>query len=79
VTIDQIRDLWDLAGVIHRARRDLTWGPNRTDKEPWPKWHRSYTHNPIAYADLALAAAESITNHFKIDIVPTTDGLEDLR
>jgi hypothetical protein len=71
MTIDEMRDLWDLAGVIHEARIKLAWG-RLTSREPWPdgtdKYLRAYPHSPIAYVDLALASAKAVTDNFKIDL-----------
>ena len=71
MTLQEIEDLWDLAGVLHRARIELAWGKG-SRREPWPKFHRSYTHNPIAYVDLALAQAAAVVEHFKIDLAVST-------
>jgi hypothetical protein len=69
MTLKEIEELWELARVIHEARRDLAWGPVvGPKKEKWPRFHRSYTHNPIAYVDLALASAKAVTDTFKIDL-----------
>jgi hypothetical protein len=69
MTLQEIEDLWDLARIIHEARRDLAWGPNLGPKrELWPSLPKNYTHNPISYVDLALASAKAVTEHFRIDV-----------
>lgn len=65
--INDIEDLWDLARIIHEARRDLAYGKCYR-KEPWPKYDKNYTHSPIAYVDLALASAKAVLDNFKIDL-----------
>lgn len=67
MTEDEISNLWYLAKIIHEAKRDICWGKN-SNKWPWPSSSRNYTHNPIAYVDLALACAESVKNNFDIDL-----------
>ncbi len=57
MTLSDMQRLWPLAKLLHEARRDLAWG-RKTTREPWPEWDKNYTHNPIAYVDLALAQAE---------------------
>jgi hypothetical protein len=60
MTLAEMERLWPLAKVLHEARRDLAWGSKLgSQREPWPKWDKNYTHNPIAYVDLALAQAEA--------------------
>lgn len=60
------KSLWELARVLHEARKTLAWGPKLAPiKEPFPEWHRSYLHNPITYVDLALAQAKAATDFFK--------------
>lgn len=61
----RIQRLWDIAKVLHESRRDLAWGSKLGKiREPWPEltplYLRSYTHNPVAYIDLALAQADAI-------------------
>jgi hypothetical protein len=68
MTVNEMEDLWDLAGVIHRARVTLAWGQAGATREPWPKFSTAYSHNPIAYVDMALASAKAVVNNFKIDV-----------
>jgi len=65
--ISEMEDLWDLARIIHEARRDLAYGKGSL-KEPWPKSSNTYTHSPIAYVDLSLASAKAVLDNFKIDL-----------
>lgn len=67
MTLKEMEDLWDLAGVIHRARVELAWGKS-TRMQPRPEYDKNYTHNPVAYVELALASAEAVVNNFKIDV-----------
>jgi hypothetical protein len=60
MTLERMKALWPVAKAIHEARRDLAWGKNSL-REPWPEWSTAYSHNPIAYVDLALASADAVT------------------
>lgn len=64
MTVNEIQRLWDLARRLHEARRDLAWG-SQTTKEPWPEFSTAYSHNPIAYVDLALAQAKAADDYLK--------------
>lgn len=62
MTLEEMQRLWPLAKALHEARRDLAWGKKLgAVREPWPEWSTAYSHNPIAYVDLALAQAEAIS------------------
>ena len=63
MTIDRMKELWPLAKVLHEARRDIAWG-KKTLREPWPEFTISYSHNPIAYIDLALEQADAASRYF---------------
>jgi hypothetical protein len=57
-----------MAQVIHEARIRIAWGPRYVGlREPWPVWSTAYSHNPIAYVDLALAAADAVCKEFQLD------------
>lgn len=64
MTIEEIQRLWPIAKLLHETRRDLAWG-RKVTREPWPEYSSAYTHNPIAYVDLALAQAEAIDHFYK--------------
>lgn len=65
MTVEEIRRLWPLAQLLHETRRDLAWGRKLgSTREPWPEWSAAYTHNPIAYVDLALVQAEAVDRHY---------------
>jgi len=59
MTLNRMRALWGLAQILHETRRNMAWGGN-TQREPWPEFTSAYSHNPIAYVDLALAQADAV-------------------
>jgi hypothetical protein len=63
MNIARIKDLWPVAKLLHEARRDAAWGKAGKHREPFPEFTTAYTHNPIAYVDLALAQAEALLDH----------------
>ena len=58
-------DRYELARILHEARVRLAWGAALVaTREPFPDFgdpvvRRGYSHNPIAYVDLALAQADA--------------------
>jgi len=72
MTCEEIKNLWDLARILHESHRDFTRGNvilDQTLRQPWPITPEYYNHSySIAYVDLALAQAEAVVNNFKIDL-----------
>jgi len=67
MTEQEHRDLWQLGRTIHEARIAHAWGPKYVNvREPWPDWHSSYLHSPIAYVDLALASAKAVCDLYEV-------------
>ena len=60
MTLEQMKRLWPVAKILHESRRDFVWGKTGSVRETWPEYSNSYSHNPIAYVDLALRQAEAL-------------------
>ena len=61
MTLERIEELWGLAKKLHEARIACAWGPRFVGvKEPWPEFSSAYSHEPIAFVDLALAQADVV-------------------
>jgi hypothetical protein len=73
MTLDEMQRLWPVAKLLHEARRDLAWGAAGRLREPFPAFTAAYTHNPIAYVDLALAQAKALADaKYLLPISPVT-------
>jgi hypothetical protein len=63
VTLRDMERLWPLARVLHEARKKLAWGAHGDAREPWPEFSTAYSHDPIAYVDLALVQAQAAEDY----------------
>jgi hypothetical protein len=74
MTLKDMEDLWELGRTIHEARLKLAWGAAAATREPWPEFTSAYSHNPIAYVDLALASAAAVRDRFNVTPKETTEA-----